>query len=123
MGVGFFSSIYLYIRRGAPEAENPRFAPQSPTMKSRQRNATGCTRNVRQASTKKGFAMLPRLKTTIEIDGETAQRVEAERERIAAETGLPKVSLASVIAAVLRRGLPASPCDGAKPPMQPRRAR
>lgn len=49
--------------------------------------------------------MLPRLKATIEIDGETARRVEAERERIAAETGLPKVSLAAVISATLRRAL------------------
>ncbi|MFJ1293279.1 hypothetical protein ACEPPZ_14530 [Paracoccus yeei] len=48
------------------------------------------------------------MKTSVELDAETARRVEAERARIAAETGLPKVSLSGAITATLRRALPPS---------------
>lgn len=45
-------------------------------------------------------------KLTIELDANTTGRLEAERARIEAETGLPRVSMAGTVAAVLRRALP-----------------
>lgn len=75
-------------------------------LKYRQRNRPEKPCKVSESCKEQAIEMALNQKISVELDQETMRRVHAARDRISAETGLPKVSISGAIASTLKRALP-----------------